>query len=123
MKKSLRTWMGTGVLAATALGMGGLAHAATAWGPLTPTQSQVVTDHSATPPDTVTMQTTVFNGAAFATVNSNVGPFKNLMELDCSDGTKQAKQVVGTNPLNGNVAFFCPFFTTAVQALGIVESD
>lgn len=121
MNRSVRTMMGLGILAAT-LGIGGVASAMTTWGPWAPTQSAPVTDNNPNG-DKVTIQASVFNGSAFATVNSNTGPYQNALELKCSDGSEQAQVVNGTNTSNGNLAFFCPFFTSAVVGLGGITSN
>jgi hypothetical protein len=122
MKKTMQKVIGAGIVAASVLGIARLAGATTPWGPITPTSSQAVTDTNPNN-DTVTIQASIFNGAAFATVNSNTGPFTNVLGLECSDGSIQAQQVNGTNQYNGNLSFYCPFFTTAVKATGQITSN
>jgi hypothetical protein len=124
MMKSLRILLGTGILAAAAVGISAEAGATVSWGPTAPTWSAAQTDNSvSTPGDTVTMQTSVFNGSAFSTVNSNIGPFNNQLALKCSDGSIQASSVNGTNTSNGNLAYYCPFFTSAVWGAGQFTSN
>src|ERR1700678_110054 len=109
MKKTMHKVTSVGV-AASLLGIAAVASATnpTAWGPFTPTTSQAETATN-TNGDTVTIQASIFNGAAYATVNSNTGPFTNELQLNCSDGSEQAQQVNGTNTSNGNLSFYCPF--------------
>jgi hypothetical protein len=122
MMKSLRILLGTGILAATALGISAEAGATVSWGPQAPTWSTAQTDHGPGS-DYVTMQTSVFNGSAFSTVNGNIGPFNNQLGLKCSDGSIQASSVNGTNTSNGNLSFYCPFFTSAVWGAGQFTSN
>jgi hypothetical protein len=123
MTKSLRILLGTGILAATALGLSGEAGATVTWGPRAPTWSEAITDVNPTSPDFVTMQVSVFNGSDFSTVNSNAGPFTNELALKCSDGSIQAGSINGNSTTNGNLAFFCPFFTSALYGTGQITSN
>ena len=71
----------------------------------------------------VQIQATVFTGSVWATVNSNVGAFTNVAELDDTAGGAVAQQIVGTNTVNGNLVLLAPFFTTVTHGEGSITSN
>jgi hypothetical protein len=122
MKKITKVLTGVFALSALAAGLAGQANAApVSWGPTAPTSSAPVTSTNGS--HHVTVQTTVFTTSVWATINSNVGTYSNLAQLNASDGSAVARLVNGTNLLNGNIVFFTPLFTTVVSGLGTVTSN
>jgi hypothetical protein len=92
--------------------------------PTTPTQIINYLDTSTTiVGDFAQVRAGVFGRGVTAFDNQSQGPFVNSAQIDCADGSQNARSLHGTNTLNANITLFGPFFGPLATGQGSMESD